>query len=94
MEDAAVSNTVSLMSRSLATLESTFSKIPGSAVLVRYVVASHRDDPGRTLLEVLLFLFVVRTLLQSRTRTEQAGKHFIQFNDKVGHPRFVHAKQH
>jgi serine palmitoyltransferase len=74
---------VSLMSRTLATLESTFYKIPGSAVVARYVKSSHRDDPGRTILEILLLLFVIRTWLQSRTRTERAGKHFIQFSEKV-----------
>jgi hypothetical protein len=81
--DNVVAVAVSLMSRSLETLEGTFHRIPGSTVVARYVKDSHRDDPGRTLLEVLLFLFVVRTLMQSRTRTEQAGKHFIQFNEKV-----------
>jgi len=37
---------------------------------------------GRTLLEVILIIFAIRTLLQSRTRAERTGKHFIQFSDK------------
>jgi hypothetical protein len=74
---------VSFMSSALETLETTFYRIPGSAIVTRYFKASHRDDPGRTILEILLFLYVVRTWLQSRTRTESAGKHFIQFSEKV-----------
>jgi serine palmitoyltransferase len=77
------SDVVSTLSQILATVEHTFYKIPGSSVVARYVKSSHRDDPGRTILEILLALFVIRTWLQSRTRTESAGKHFVQFSEKV-----------
>ena len=33
-----------------------FDKIPGSNVIVRYVKSSHQNDPGRTVLEILLAL--------------------------------------
>ncbi|KAH9834834.1 serine palmitoyltransferase [Rhodofomes roseus] len=71
-----------LVAQSYETLESTFYKIPGSAVIARYVKSSHRDDPGRTLLEVILIIFAIRTLLQSRTKAEASGKHFIEFSEK------------
>ncbi|EKM57129.1 uncharacterized protein PHACADRAFT_254708 [Phanerochaete carnosa HHB-10118-sp] len=71
-----------LLSQSYTTLETTFSKIPGSAVVARYVRSSHQNDPGRTLLEVILILFAIRTLLQSRTRADNSGKHFIKFDEK------------
>jgi serine palmitoyltransferase len=71
-----------LLSTSLSTLESTFYKIPGSQVVARYVKSSHQNDPGRTVLELILVLFAIRTLLQSRTRTDRTGKHFISFNEK------------
>jgi hypothetical protein len=80
---SAMSDAISLLSGALETAERTFHKLPGSSVLTRYVKSSHRDDPGRTILEILLLLFVIRTWLQSRTRTERAGKHFIQFSDKA-----------
>ena len=67
----------------LTTAQTTFDKLPGSAVIQRYVKSSHQNDPGRTLLELILFLFAIRTLLQSRTRADRTGKHFIQFSDKV-----------
>lgn len=72
-----------ILARSLDTLESTFNKLPGSAVFLRYVKSSHQNDPGRTLLELILLVFAFWTLLQSRTRADRTGKHFIQFNDKV-----------
>lgn len=65
-------------------LESSWNRVPGSAVVTRYIRSSHQNDPGRTLLEVLLIIFAIRTLLQSRTRAEGSGKSFIAFSEKVG----------
>ncbi|KAH8979537.1 serine palmitoyltransferase [Lactarius hatsudake] len=45
--------------------------------------SSHQSDPGRTVLEILLALFAIRTLLQSRTRAENNERHFIQFSEQV-----------
>ncbi|KAJ7929050.1 serine palmitoyltransferase [Mycena leptocephala] len=39
---------------SLANLESAFSRIPGSAVVVRYVKSSHQNDPERTEIDELV----------------------------------------
>lgn len=75
----------SFLSSYYATFETTFSKIPGSAVVARYVRSSHQNDPGRTLLELILFLFAIRTILQSRTRADNSGKHFIEFDEKVSY---------
>lgn len=68
---------------SLSNLQYAFSKVPGSAVLVRYVKSSHQNDPGRTVLELILVAFAIFTLLQSRTRADRNGKHFIKFDEKV-----------
>ncbi|KAH9034364.1 serine palmitoyltransferase [Lactarius deliciosus] len=38
--------------------------------------------PVGTVLEILLALFAIRTLLQSRTRADNGEKHFIQFSEK------------
>ena len=51
--------------------------MPKSHVIARYVKSSHQNDAGRTALEILLALFVIRTLLQSRTRADIAEKLFI-----------------
>ncbi|KAJ7499489.1 serine palmitoyltransferase [Mycena latifolia] len=73
---------LAFLAYALANLEYAFERLPGSAVLVRYVKSSHQNDPGRTVLELILAGFAIFTLLQSRTRADRNGKHFIQFNDK------------
>ncbi|GLB39604.1 putative aminotransferase class I and II [Lyophyllum shimeji] len=70
------------LATSLSKLEYAFNKLPGSAVIQRYVRSSHQNDPGRTILELILVIFAIRTLMQSRTRADRAEKHFIQFSDK------------
>ncbi|KAF7762079.1 hypothetical protein Agabi119p4_8672 [Agaricus bisporus var. burnettii] len=67
------------LARTLTTAEAVFNKLPGSAVIQRYVKSSHQNDPGRTILELILLIFAIRTLLQSRTR---ADKNYISFSDK------------
>ena len=76
------------IAHALSTLERTFYKLPGSAVIERYVRSSHQNDPGRTFLELVLVVFVIRTLLQSRTRADRNGKNFIEFTEKVRAFRF------
>ena len=71
------------LSYALIQAEHAFFKLPGSHVIARYVKSSHQNDPGRTVLEILLALFAIRTLLQSRTRADNGEKHFIQFSEKV-----------
>lgn len=71
------------LSYSLSRLETTFYRFPGSHVVARYVKSSHQNDPGRTVLEIILIIFAIRTLLQARTRSDSGGKHFIQFTEKV-----------
>ncbi|KAH9474532.1 Serine palmitoyltransferase 1 [Psilocybe cubensis] len=70
------------LEHTLTTAQTTFNKLPGSAVIQRYVKSSHQNDPGRTLLELILVIFAIRTLLQSRTRADRNGKNFIQFSEK------------
>jgi serine palmitoyltransferase len=80
---AALEPLLSFVTFSLSQLESGFYRLPGSAVVARYVKSSHQNDPGRTLLELILVIFAIRTLLQSRTRADRSGKHFIEFSEKV-----------
>lgn len=68
---------------SLAQAKHVLMSIPGSAAVVRYVKASHQDDPFRTLLELILVVFAVRTLLMNRTRSDQSGKNFVKLSEKV-----------
>ncbi|KAH8112777.1 serine palmitoyltransferase [Phellopilus nigrolimitatus] len=66
----------------LSVAEDAFYKLPGSAVIARYIESSHQNDPGRTLLELILFLFAIRTLLQSRTRSDSSGKNFVKYTEE------------
>lgn len=56
--------------------------LPGSGVVWRYIKSSHQNDPARTLLELLLALFVVYTWLKSRTRGDKNGKNFVKLSEK------------
>ena len=69
------------ISYALAVVENAFFQIPGSHVIARYVKSSHQNDPGRTLLELILAAFAIRTLLQSRTRAD--NKSLVQLTEKV-----------
>jgi hypothetical protein len=66
--------------------EFVFYKMPGSYVIARYVKSSHLNDPGHTVLEILLALFAICTLHQSRTRADNREKHFIHIYEKVCPP--------
>lgn len=57
--------------------------LPGSGVIWRYIQSSHQNDPARTFLELLLFLFVVYTWLKGRTRGDKNGKNFVKLSEKV-----------
>ncbi|KAH9060278.1 serine palmitoyltransferase [Lactarius vividus] len=74
------------LSYALMQAEPVFYKIPGSHVIASYVKSS-QNYPGRTVLGILLALFAIRTLLQSRdsrTRTvrgtDDGKKDFMQFS--------------
>lgn len=71
------------LSSLLYTLQSLFHKVPGSPIILRYIKSSYQNDPWRSLLEVLLVAFALRTLLKGRTRGDEEGKSFIKLTEKV-----------
>ncbi|GAA6047407.1 hypothetical protein JCM3770_001290 [Rhodotorula araucariae] len=73
---------VAALSASLARLSELSSRVPGSAIVWRYLKASHQDDPFRTVLEILLVFFIVRTYLMARTKGESSGKNFVKLSEK------------
>jgi hypothetical protein len=83
-------SSVSSLPELLSSINNSFSRIaalsnrvPGSAIVWRYLKASHQDDPLRTVLEILLVFFIVRTYLMARTKGESSGKNFVKFSEKV-----------
>lgn len=70
-------------------LSTAFHKIPGSPIIIRYIRSSYQNDPWRSLLEVLLVAFALRTVLKGRTRGDGQSKSFIKFSDKVCRPSVI-----
>ena len=71
-----------VLSSLFITVRDLFERIPGSPIIVRYIKSSYQDDPYRSVLEVLLIAFAVRTLLMGRTRSEGSGKNWVKFSEK------------
>lgn len=49
-------------------------KIPGGALIINYIKASHKNDPWRTILEALLALFAVKYFLASKYSQDERDK--------------------
>ncbi|BGP16487.1 hypothetical protein JCM10213_001176 [Rhodosporidiobolus nylandii] len=79
---ASAADLVDALSNALARVSDLSSRVPGSAIVWRYLKASHQDDPLRTVLEVLLVFFIVRTFLMARTKGESSGKNFVKLSEK------------
>lgn len=50
-----------------------FQKVPGSAVLIRYVQASYQNDPIRSIFELFLLIFFIRYLLSPSYSTNDSN---------------------
>ena len=58
-----------------------FQRIPGSAILLRYVRSSYQNDPVRSAVELFLFLFFVRYLMAPKYSTQNKG--YVKLSDEV-----------
>lgn len=59
-----------------------FHKIPGSAIVLRYIRSSYQNDPFRSAIELFLFLFAVRYLLRP-SYPVQKHKGFVELTEDV-----------
>lgn len=50
-----------------------FQKVPGSAVIIRYVQASYQNDPIRSIFELFLLIFFIRYLLSPSYSTNDSN---------------------
>ncbi|ROT37919.1 serine palmitoyltransferase [Sodiomyces alkalinus F11] len=57
----------------------TFQKLPGSAVLVRYVQSSYQNDPIRSAIELILVIFFIRYLLSPSYSTQK--QNYVKLRD-------------
>ena len=60
---------------------SAFQKVPGSAVLIRYVRSSYQNDPVRSAIELVLVIFFIRYLLAPSYST--SGQNLIKLTEDV-----------
>jgi serine palmitoyltransferase len=60
------------MSSYLSSCADAFQKIPGSAILLRYIRSSYQNDPVRSLVELGLLIFAIRYLLSPKYATRKA----------------------
>lgn len=73
---------ITLLNHFLNQLTDLFHRIPGSPIILRYIKSSYQNDPYRSLLEVLLLAYAIRTLLKGRTRGE-GGEGALKLSEKV-----------
>ncbi|KAK0543456.1 serine palmitoyltransferase component [Tilletia horrida] len=73
---------LSWLGSALHSLSLLFEAIPGSQVVARYVASSYQNDPFRSLLELALLAFAVRTLLASRTRGSGSTSNFVKLSER------------
>lgn len=59
------------VSRSIESVSLRFHRLPGSSIVVRYIQNSYQNDPVRSVVELMLFLFAVHYLLAPRYSTTQ-----------------------
>lgn len=62
-----------LVEESVTIVTGTFQKIPGSAMLVRYIQSSYQNDPVRSAIELILVLFFIRYLLSPSYSTHNGN---------------------
>lgn len=70
-----------LLATASSVVTTSFQKVPGSAVIVRYVQSSYQNDPIRSAIELVLVIFFVRYLLSPSYSTHK--QNFVQLNEDV-----------
>lgn len=66
-----MADTLKFINATLNDISEQFHRLPGSAMVLRYIRSSHQDDPIRSALELSLFLFAVRYLLTPKVRQDK-----------------------
>lgn len=67
--------------RSIHEITRTFQKVPGSAMLIRYIQSSYQDDPVRSAIELILVIFFIRYLLSPSYATHNGN--FVKLTEEV-----------
>lgn len=67
--------------RSANDITEAFQKVPGSAMLIRYIQSSYQDDPVRSAIELILVIFFIRYLLSPSYSTHNGN--FVKLTEEV-----------
>jgi hypothetical protein len=67
---------------SINEITNNFQKVPGSAMLIRYIKSSYQDDPVRSAIELILVIFFIRYLLAPSYSTKDGN--FVKLSEEVG----------
>ncbi|KAH8653332.1 aminotransferase class I and II [Xylariales sp. PMI_506] len=65
---------------SLHDISQAFQKVPGSAVLIRYIQSSYQNDPIRSAIELVLVIFFIRYLLSPSYPTH--GTNYVKLKEE------------
>jgi serine palmitoyltransferase len=77
---------LAILASAYRSFASALTRIPGSPIVIRYIESSYQNDPYRSILEVLLLAFAVRTLLKGRTRGDASSKNWVKLREDVSRP--------
>ena len=69
------------LTRHLNEVTTQFQKVPGSAMLIRYIQSSYQDDPVRSAIELVLVVFFIRYLLAPSYSTHRQG--YVALSEEV-----------
>jgi 1,3-beta-glucan synthase len=67
--------------RSINEVTMAFQKLPGSAMLIRYIQSSYQDDPVRSAIELVLVIFFIRYLASPSYATHKGN--FVKLTEEV-----------
>lgn len=67
--------------RSVNEITNRFQKVPGSAMLIRYIQSSYQDDPVRSAIELILVIFFIRYLLAPSYATRTGN--FVKLTEEA-----------
>jgi len=70
-----------LIDKSINEITTRFQKVPGSAMLIRYIQSSYQNDPVRSAIELILVVFFVRYLLAPSYSTHR--QNFVTLSEEV-----------
>ncbi|KAI1847715.1 hypothetical protein JX265_009144 [Neoarthrinium moseri] len=68
------------LAASLHDISEAFQKVPGSAVLIRYIQSSYQNDPIRSAIELVLVIFFIRYLLAPAYPTH--GPNYVKLKEE------------